>query len=64
MSENWPSLLPIAFWLLLTIIPSIKLLRRTGLSVGLAALNLLPLIGTIVLIWIVGYSEWPKTQET
>ena len=62
-SENLVAFLPFAFWLIITIIPSIKLLRRTGLHVALAALNLFPLLGTIILVWVVAYAQWPKIKE-
>ena len=53
---------PIAIILVLTIPPSIRLLRRTGLHVALVALNIVPFYGTVILIWIIAYSNWPNTQ--
>ena len=53
---------PIAIILVLTIPPSIRLLRRTGLHVALVALNIVPFYGTVVLIWIIAYSNWPNSQ--
>ena len=53
---------PIIIMLVLTIIPSVRLLRRTGLNVALVALNIVPFYGTVVLIWIIAYSNWPNTQ--
>jgi hypothetical protein len=46
----------------LTIPPSIRLLRRTGLHVALVALNIVPVYGTVVLIWIIAYSNWPNSR--
>jgi len=54
---------PIAIILVLTIPPSIRLLRRTGLHVALVALNIVPFYGTVVLIWIIAYSNWPNTHS-
>jgi hypothetical protein len=53
---------PIIIMLVLTIIPSIRLLRRAGLHVALAVLNIVPFYGTVVLIWIIAYSNWPNAQ--
>jgi hypothetical protein len=53
---------PIIIILVLTVIPGIRLLKRTGLHVALAALNLVPIYGTVVLIWNITYSNWPNTQ--
>jgi uncharacterized membrane protein len=60
--DVWVSLLPFAFWIVVTIIPSIKLLRRVGMHPALAVLNLLPFLGLIILVWIVAYSQWPKAR--
>jgi hypothetical protein len=62
MSETWFQLLPFVFWIVISIIPSIRLLKRTGLHVAFAAFNIFPFLGTIVLIWIVAYARWPKQQ--
>jgi hypothetical protein len=60
--ETFLQFVPITIMLVLTVIPSVRLLRRTGLHVALVALNIVPLIGTAVLIWIIAYSNWPNTQ--
>jgi hypothetical protein len=62
MSDALISFGPFAFWMVVTIIPSIKLLRRVGMHPALAALNLLPFLGVIILVWIVAYSQWPKAS--
>ena len=60
--RDWAALIPFAIWLLIVLPPSIQLLRRTGIHVALAAFNLFPFIGTLVLIWVVAYSRWPRLQ--
>jgi hypothetical protein len=42
-----------------TMVPSWRILRRTGLSPWWSLLSLMPL-GTIPVLWIVAYSRWPK----
>ena len=64
MSDALVQFLPFVFWMVLSVIPSVKLLRRVGLHPALAALNLLPLLGVIVIVWIVAYSAWPKVQAS
>jgi hypothetical protein len=60
--DAWVSLLPFAFWSAVSIIPSIKLLRRVGMHPALAVLSLLPFLGSMILLWIVAYSQWPKAR--
>jgi hypothetical protein len=60
--EILPQLIYFILWAILTIIPSIRLLRRTGNHVALAAINAIPYFGTVILIWIVAYSKWPRVQ--
>jgi hypothetical protein len=60
--DHWLQIAPYFALFLLTIIPSIWLLHRTGIHVALAAINLIPIGGTIVLLWVIAFSKWPKLQ--
>jgi len=62
MADAWVQFLPFVFWIVLTVIPSVKLLRRVGIHPALAILNLLPFLGAVLILWIVAYARWPKTQ--
>ena len=64
MSEYWIQFLPFAVWTIISVIPSIRLLRRAGIHPAIAAFNLIPFAGAVVVLWIVAYSKWPKAQET
>ena len=55
-------LLPLALVWILSIIPSIRLLGRVGKSKAWALLALWPLVGLLVLVWIVAYSRWEQPQ--
>jgi hypothetical protein len=57
--ESVVQLVPFLVWILIAVIPSVRLLRRTGIHVALAAFNIVPFIGTLILLWIVAYSKWP-----
>jgi len=53
----------VLFWVVLitvTMVPSWRILRRTGLSPWLSLLSFVPMIGTIVILWIIAYRRWPK----
>ena len=63
MTENLAPYVPIAIWMILAIIPSVRLLQRLGKPVALAVLNLIPVLGTAVLLWILAYSHWPRAGE-
>jgi hypothetical protein len=60
--EHWLQVAPYFALFLLTVIPSVCLLYRTGIHIALAAFNLIPIGGTIVLLWIVAFSKWPRRQ--
>jgi hypothetical protein len=59
MENAFIQFLPFVFWVVVAIIPSVKLLQRIGMH---PALNLIPVLGTVVILWVVAYSRWPKTQ--
>jgi hypothetical protein len=68
--EDWPvidwiSLFSFVAWLLLTVPPSVILLRRTGLPVALAVFDLVPLLGVLPLLWIIAFARWrqPEMKE-
>jgi len=56
-------LVPFLIWIALTLVSTIKLLRRTGIHVSVAAFSLFPFLGLIVVVWIVAYSKWPKVSD-
>jgi hypothetical protein len=60
--DHWLQIAPYFALFLLTIIPSIWLLHRAGIHIALAAINLIPIGGTIVLLWVIAFSKWPKLQ--
>jgi len=60
--EHWLRVVPYLALFMLTVIPSICLLYRTGMHVALAAFNLIPIGGTIVLLWVIAFSQWPRRQ--
>ena len=73
--EYWLQLASSEYWLqfaqqhwaqialfFLTVIPSVYLLHRTGIHIALAAFNLIPIGGTVVLLWVIAFSKWPSRQ--
>jgi hypothetical protein len=60
--EHWLQIAPYLALFLLTVIPSVCLLYRTGIHIALAAFNLIPIGGTIVLLWVIAFSQWPRRQ--
>jgi uncharacterized membrane protein YhaH (DUF805 family) len=53
----------VLFWVVLitvTMVPSWQILRRTGLSPWLSLLSFVPMIGTILILWIIAYRKWPN----
>ena len=62
--QHWVQIAPYLALFLLTIIPSVCLLHRTGMHIALTAFNLIPIGGTIVLLWVIAFSKWPSRQLT
>ena len=62
--EHWVQIAPYLALFLLTVIPSVCLLHRTGIHIALAAFNLIPIGGTVVLLWVIAFSKWPTRQLT
>jgi hypothetical protein len=56
------SLLPFIFWMVIAVPPSIRLLRRTGIHPAIAAFNVVPAFGAVIILFIVAYSRWPKSE--
>jgi hypothetical protein len=64
MNETIAQFIPAAIWIILSIIPAIKLLGRLGKSRWWAAITLVPVLGIVILLWIVAYSRWPLAEDS
>jgi hypothetical protein len=54
------------FWGVLfavTTVPSWRILRRAGLSPWWSLLSFVPMIGTILILWIIAYRKWPNRNQ-
>jgi hypothetical protein len=49
--------------IVLIAIPSVILLKRVGLSRAWALVSIIPLIGTLVILWLVALRRWPAVLE-
>lgn len=52
--------IPILFWTILLFVPLFALLRKTGQSFWWLLLLLLPILGGIILLWIIAFARWPN----
>ena len=55
--------LPSLWIVVLTAIPSVVLLKRVGLSRAWVLASILPIIGTIAILWFVAFRRWPAVLE-
>ena len=55
--------LPSLVVIILTLIPSVVLLKRVGLSRGWALVSVVPMLGTIAILWILAIRRWPAVLE-
>jgi len=53
-------LLPSLVVIVLSLIPSVYLLKRVGMSVAWALLLLVPAFGLIVLVWVIAFGRWRR----
>jgi len=59
------ALIAIAGWLLamlLFIVPTWRICARAGFSGALSLLHLVPVVGTLVVMAILAFSDWPKGE--
>jgi hypothetical protein len=56
------NLLPLIL-IILTAIPSVALLKRLGLSRWWAVISIVPILGTIAILWFVTFRRWPTVLE-
>jgi uncharacterized membrane protein YhaH (DUF805 family) len=64
MNESVAQLIPFTLWVVLSVIPALKLLGRLGKSRWWAALVVVPFLGVVVLLWIVAYARWPRVEQS
>jgi uncharacterized membrane protein YhaH (DUF805 family) len=61
--EGIVQLLPTIVLAVLLVIPTVRVLARTGKSRWWALFALFPFLGIIVLMWILAYSRWPAERN-
>lgn len=54
---------PLLLYALFAVAPSVRLLRRLGVSRVLAACSVLPVLGPAILLWAIAYLNWPKAPS-
>jgi len=52
--------LPLAVWYVVTGVPAFVILRRTGLSRWWALFIIIPIVGAVIVLWIVALRQWPE----
>lgn len=64
MQETIVSTIPFILLSLVSFIPAVRMLKRMGIHSAVAVFTLFPFLGVIVLLWIVAYSKWPRTERS
>ncbi len=62
MNDTIVALAPLLFWTVVLAIPMYYVLRKTGNSMWLFALVAIPMLGAVILLWILAFSPWPKVE--
>ncbi|SHG78035.1 hypothetical protein SAMN05444169_4092 [Bradyrhizobium erythrophlei] len=47
---------------LATLIPSWRILGRVGISRWWSFVSFVPFLGTLIVLWIIGFRAWPKLK--
>jgi hypothetical protein len=55
---------PLVFWYAITVVPTFFVVRRTGMSPWWGLLLIIPLVGFVILLWIIAFARWPMRSET
>jgi hypothetical protein len=55
--------IPLILWTLLFAAPLVKLLDRTGKPIWWIIVAMFPIVGGLVLLYVVAFSTWPKIPE-
>jgi hypothetical protein len=63
MSDAILSLLPFAFWSLISLIPALSICKRVGKTRWWSAFVLIPFAGPIIFLFIIAYSRWVVTPK-
>lgn len=56
--------IPFLIGVLLTIIPTWRIIQRTGFSPLLSLLIVVPLFGPLIVLVVLAYGEWPAQKAT
>ena len=59
--ESYMRFLPFIILGILTLIPTVALLKRTGLSRSWVLLSFVPL-GMLIVLWLVAFKSWNETE--
>ena len=62
-ADFWIQLVPVTLLAALCMIPSIRILRRVGKSWAWSLFAIWPIIGIIVVLWVIAYSRWQPEPE-
>ena len=57
------SLAPMLLLMLLIVVPLFYIVARTGKSLWWAAGALVPLIGFVVVLWVLAFGNWPNLSK-
>ena len=57
-------ILPFIISVILTLIPTWRIIHRTGFNPALALLILIPLMGPLIVLVILAYGDWPAQKTS
>lgn len=64
MSDILIQLVPALVWTALLAVPLAFILRRTGMSRWWLLMAIVPMIGALVLLWLVAFARWPRDSAS
>lgn len=55
--------LPLTILGVISLIPALRIIRRTGLSRWWALFIIVPAFGAVIVLWIVAFRQWPGDRS-
>jgi hypothetical protein len=61
--QSFAQFAPLLFWYAITVVPTFLVIRRTGMSPWWGLLLIFPLLGFVVVLWIIVFARWPDRPQ-
>ena len=64
MSDVLLQLVPALIWTVVLVVPLYVVIQRSGMSRWWLAVAIVPMVGAVVVLWLIAFSRWPAMQPS